>query len=201
MLEAEVFYVDFLHITEERLAAELVEITNPIQLRKGEILIHEGEAQDHYVFLTDGILRGFFLDANRRDVTDCFGYQCGTPGMSCFINNAPSPISIEALTACDMLQIPCDALLSLMRKEPQLLWIYNGLLQAALQSHWAIKTMVCQHTAMERYQWFLEAYPGLIDRVSNKHIASFLGMTPVTLSRLRRVLREKEQQEKQCCVL
>ena len=81
MLEAEVFYVDFLHITEERLAAELVEITNPIQLRKGEILIHEGEAQDHYVFLTDGILRGFFLDANGRDVTDCFGYQCGTPGM------------------------------------------------------------------------------------------------------------------------
>ena len=52
--------------------------------------------------------------------------------------------------------------------------------------------MVCRNTAMQRYQWFLEAYPGFIDKVSNKHIASFLGMTPVTLSRLRRVLREKE---------
>ena len=43
---------------------------------------------------------------------------------------------------------------------------------------------------MGRYQWFLKKYPGLIDEVSNKHIASFLGMTPVTLSRLRQKLKE-----------
>ena len=45
---------------------------------------------------------------------------------------------------------------------------------------------------MERYQWFLKHYPGLIQTVSNKHIASFLGMTPVTLSRLRRKLRDEK---------
>ena len=44
---------------------------------------------------------------------------------------------------------------------------------------------------MERYQWFLARYPGLISTVNNKHIASFLGMTPVTLSRLRRQVREQ----------
>ncbi len=191
-LDAERFYVEVLHITEKRLAEKLAKITEPVQLRKGEILLHEGDVQDHFVFLTDGILRGFFLDANGRDVTDCFGCQCGTPAMSCFTNGEPSSISIEALTDCDLLQIPSDALLTLMRNEPPLLWIYNELLQNALRSHWAIKTRVCQYTAMECYKWFLEAYPGLIDKVSNKHIASFLGMTPVTLSRLRRVIREKQ---------
>lgn len=196
-MEAEVFYVDVLHITEMRLVQEVAKITETIRLGKGEMLIREGDVQNHFVFLTNGILRGFFFDANGRDVTDCFVYQCGTPGMSCFINSAPSPISIEALTDCEMLQVPCDAVLYLMRKEPQLLWIYNKFLQTSLQEHWKIKTMVCQHTAMERYQWFLQAYPGLINKVSNKHIASFLGITPVTLSRLRRVLREDGQQTRE----
>ena len=43
---------------------------------------------------------------------------------------------------------------------------------------------------MQRYQWFLSAYPGLIDRVSHKYIASLLNMTPVTLSKIRRAIKE-----------
>ena len=68
--------------------------------------------------------------------------------------------------------------------------LYNRLLQQSSQVHWEIKNMLCQHNAMERYQWFLRAYPGLIEQISNKYVASFLGITPVTLSRLRRALRE-----------
>jgi hypothetical protein len=47
---------------------------------------------------------------------------------------------------------------------------------------------------MERYQCFLKYYPDLINIVNNKHIASFLGMTPVTLSRLRHQLRQAERE-------
>lgn len=190
-MDVEKFYVEVLHITEKQLVKNLINITEPLQICKGEILIHEGEVQDHYAFLADGILRGFFLDANGRDVTDCFGFRCGTPAMSCLTSGTPALLTIEALTDCSFLQLEGNALLNLMRENPALLWIYNRLLQDAFRSHWEIKTMVCQHTAMKRYQWFLEKYPGLIDKVSNKHIASFLGMTPVTLSRLRRILREE----------
>ena len=69
--------------------------------------------------------------------------------------------------------------------------LYNQMLIAALKAHWELKRVLNSYTAAERYQWFLDKYPGLIDKVSNKYIASFLGMTPVTLSRLRRMLREK----------
>lgn len=55
-----------------------------------------------------------------------------------------------------------------------------------------MKQVLAQCTALQRYQWFLEEYPGIIDQVNNKYIASFLGMTPVSLSRLRRELRGRQ---------
>ena len=51
-------------------------------------------------------------------------------------------------------------------------------------------TLLCM-SAPERYDWFLENYPGLIDRVQHRRIASFLCMTPVSLSRIRRTKRVK----------
>ena len=84
-----------------------------------------------------------------------------------------------------------EDVLAALEEIPELMEIYNFFLRKALARHWEGKILMHQCAAMERYQWFLREYPGLINAVSNKHIASFLGMTPVTLSRLRRKLREE----------
>ena len=68
--------------------------------------------------------------------------------------------------------------------------VYNRYLLKALNVHWELKTMIGQESAMVRYHLFMKTYPGLVDHVRDKYVASFLGMTPVTLSRLRRKLRE-----------
>ena len=73
-----------------------------------------------------------------------------------------------------------------------MLQLYNKLLLIGLDRHWQEKINLLSCSAMQRYLWFLENYPNLIDLVGNKYIASFLGMTPATLSRLRRRLREME---------
>ena len=149
-----------------------------------------------FLFLVSGIFRGYYLDVNGKEVTDCIGFKSGTPAMSSAIDNAISPISIEAVVESVFLRIDGAKLIPLIERSPLLLKIYNEVLQTAMQIHWALKVTVTQRTALERYQWFLENYPGLIDQVSNKHIASYLGMTPVTLSRMRRMMREREAVEK-----
>ena len=69
------------------------------------------------------------------------------------------------------------------------------ILSWALKFHWDLKNMRFQYTALQRYQWFLLRYPGLDKIAAGKDIASFLGMTPVSLSRIRRALREGIQLE------
>lgn len=154
------------------------------------MMLEIGELQTQVSFLIKGILRGFWVDVNGRDITDCFAFRCGDVVTGCDDFKEPAQINIEALTNCELIQIPVSVLEELMQQYPTLLQVYNKLLRQALKRHWETKKVIYQ-LAMQRYQWFLATYPGLIDMVSNKYIASYLGITPVTLSRLRRRLREE----------
>lgn len=188
------FYAEALGITDEKLLDIVVPISRIKTVEKGALLIRHGERQSHVTFLMEGLLRGFYLDPDGRDVTDCFGLHPGTPAMACCGLNDPSPITIEALTPSRVVRIPYEAVMELLERDVRLVQMYNTLLLKSVQEHWQVKTMVCQHTATERYQWFLEEYPGLIDRVNNRYVASYLGMSPVTLSRIRGSLRENSEE-------
>ncbi|MCD8342041.1 MAG: hypothetical protein LUC87_07835 [Clostridiales bacterium] len=142
----------------------------------------------------EGLLRGFFLDTGRKDVTDCFGFLCGTPAMAfCQLGEDNiSPMTIEVLEDSVFFCVPISLILEMQEHYPEVTMFYNRLLVGALNEHWRMKQVLHQYTALERYQWFLETYPSLVERVSNKNVASFLGMSPVTLSRLKRTLREQQ---------
>ncbi len=111
--------------------------------------------------------------------------------MGCNELGSPSCISMEAVTDGEILLFPIQTVKELLETQPLFMRRYNLFLMEALKRHWEEKMLLLRCTAMQRYRWFLQHYPGLIDSVSNKHIASFLGMTPVTLSRIRRQLREE----------
>lgn len=191
-MDAQTFFTDILPIPDEALRAQLVSLSQFRRLSKGELLIREGEPINQLSFLLSGILRGFFLDYNGRDITDCFGAKCGVPAIPVFQLDAPSCISIEALTDSQLLCIPVADAMALLENDVRTVHIYNSLLRNSLLEHWQIKTVLHKRTSMERYQWFLQAYPGLIDQVTHRYIASFLEMSPVTLSRLRAALKQGE---------
>lgn len=181
-----------LGLTDPDLIQELIDACTPLHLKAGDFLIREGDMPTVVPFLLKGIVRGFLFDVNGREITDCFAVQPGIPVMTSADLQVPSPFSMEAMVDSEFLTIPIVEIQRLLEKYSELQQLYNQLLIFSFSMHWEIKLTLCRNTAMQKYQWFLEKYPGLIDRISNKCIASFLGMTPVTLSKLRRVLREKE---------
>lgn len=185
------FLTQALQLPDPDLNRRLMELVSVRTLERRDLVIRAGDQQNYVSFLMEGVLRGFFMDVNGHEITDCFCALPGHPAMSCLSLDTPSPISIEALTRSTILTIPVAVAAPLLHSEPHLMRMYNRMLIEALGQHWEIKTALYQYTAAERYQWFLRTYPGLTGCASGRHIASFLGMTPVTLSRLRRALREQ----------
>lgn len=191
------FYKDICCLKDEEFIREIAGITERRHLKKGEFVVRVGEVLNDVCFLESGISRGYLLDANGHDVTDCFSFRCGSPVMPFgqMELNVPSPMAIEMLEDGSIFCVPISGVIELQKTYVEVTMFYNQLLIQALNEHWRLKQILNQYTAIQRYQWFLQEYPGLIDRVSNKHIASFIGMTPVTLSRLRRTLRENQEEK------
>lgn len=184
------FFTAVLGISDPEIAGTLTAAAHEEHLSRGHCLVSMGEVRPTIHFLLEGVLRGYVVDENGRDITDCFICQAGDIVVGCGELHKPSPVAIETLTECRVLTLPMDQLLGLMDK-PQLLHLYNQQLNAALVRHWEMKMMLYRGSAMERYQWFRKRYPNLEHLVSGKHLASFLGITPVTLSRLRRQLKSQ----------
>ena len=96
------------------------------------------------------------------------------------------------------LAVPIADIQRLLGQYEQLQQLYHQLLLDSFARHWRSKPpcAAARHTATT-YQWFLEKYPGLIDQIHHRSIASFLGMTPVTLSRQRSVTPQETKRSGQ----
>lgn len=193
-LEIPQFYKSVLGVTDEALLQRLVGNSKLTFFEKGQHLLNADEVATELYFLVEGLFRGYFLDAKGREVTDCFGATPGTPALPCSDPFAPSNTTIEALEESVFVALPVYALYPYLETNLNLMRIYNEMLWASLKEHWENKMAMVQYTAMERYQWFLRRYPSVIDRVPHRHVASFLGITPVSLSRIRRELRDTNDQ-------
>ncbi len=189
-MQARDFFAMALNLDDEEIIEDIVTGSSFRHVQHGEILLKEGECQQEMLFLVSGIIRLYYFDVNGQEITDCFAAEPGMPIIARPKLLVPSAVYIEASTDSDMYSIPSAHIDCLLDKHCKLLKIYNNVLMDTFAMHWEIKTMICRNNAMQRYQWFLKTYPRLVDRISNKHVASFLGITPVTLSRLRRTLRE-----------
>ena len=187
------FYQSILQLADEALVDRAVKCSEVKMLKQGDYLIRQGEVPTHMYFLLSGVLRGFLLDLHGKDMTDCIVFRCGDAVMPDNDYTQPASITLEALTDCELVSISLPETLRLLEKYPSLNHLHYKLLLNSANRHRDLKIAIYQYTAMQRYQWFLREYPGLIDQIGHKYIASLLNMTPVTLSKIRKIMREREE--------
>lgn len=183
------FYRNILHLTDESLLESLLQQSEIRTYRPGDHLIIQGEVPTSILFLIRGTVRGFLLDVNGRDITDCIVFCCGDAAMPDNDFTQPASVTMEALSDCEVVSIPVPAVLRLLEEYPALAGLYHQFVLKASSMHRLLKIAIYQYSATERYQWFLKEYPGLIDKVGHKYIASLLNMTPVTFSKVRKSLK------------
>ena len=185
------FYKTVLGLREPEILKIFEEHSRVETVERGTRLVSMGEQMTELCFLAEGVLRCYVVEENGQDITDCFICHAGDPVIGCGGFYAPSAVHIETITNCQLVVLPLQELLSMLDR-PEIMKMYCAQLEQALQRHWNVKMLLYRCDAMARYRWFLEQYPQLEKLVNGKHVASFLGMTPVTLSRLRRKLKDEE---------
>ncbi len=189
----EQFFRNVLKLSDSGLIQSLCEISDTIEVKKGTVIVRQEERLNAVMLILKGIYRGYYLNAEGKEITDCFGLDVGEPVVPCSALNEPSEITIECIAAGSCVRIDLAGLATLSRRrkwQAELIKCYNRFLIRGIERHQQHKRVIHDCDAMERYLWFLREYPGLIDTVNHKDIASFIGMTPVTLSKLRGKMKE-----------
>lgn len=161
-----------------------------VRVQKGEVLQKIGMPVKEIGFLVQGLLRGYYIDANGNEATDCFVVVQGFPAVSCLELDKPSPIAFEALDESELYTIDIETVMDLLHQYPEALGLENRLLRESLKMHWEREMLLAQCSAAKRYQAFLKKFPGMIDMINHKYVASYLGITPVQLSRIRHSLKK-----------
>ena len=143
-------------------------------------------AADQFIrFLISGTVRKYIIDEHRKEVTTGFAIRpgCCIAGFR-MVHGDHSDIRFSVEKDSEIFSIPADTVLRL-KVHPEMTGLIAFFYGKSIENHWETKKMLYLKTARERYEWFLEKYPGLIEYVPHSHIASLLNMTPITLSRIR----------------
>ena len=170
----------------------LEELFVPATLRSGEFLQHAGESVRHAAFVAKGCLRSYVIDAKGQEVILEFAPDNWWLGDRTFLTGgATCECFIDAIIDSELLLFDQRSHQRMVECVPS----FAAMFRTAFQKYAAEKDRriinALSLSAEERYLEFLKRYPGIAQEVPQRMLASYLGVTAETLSRVRRHLSEK----------
>ena len=156
------------------------------------ILLNSGEISKSTYFVNSGILRSFNINDNIIEHVlhfACEGFWIGD--MYSYISQKPGNLFIEVLEDAEIVEITKENQQKLYEEIPKLERFFRILAENSLVSHQERLMDNLSLTAEERYEKFCKKYPTLIQKVAQKHIASYIGVTPEFFSKMKARLLKK----------
>lgn len=195
-MELKSFFENVVQVHDEAILRQIVKKAEVLRLKRGQFLLSNGEQSDRIYILVKGWLRGYFVSEDGQEVNDRFFWHpgdfiVGSPRLS-----AASEIDVLAMCPCQVIALPISLVMKLVNSKPEAMCLYNEKLIEAMERHHHEKVVFHYGSAEQRYYCMASLYPEWNDLIPDKYIASYLRMTPVTLSRLRRKFREEKLQMK-----
>jgi len=160
------------------------------KLFKGEFLVEIGEVSNYVSFINRGSMRAFW-DVNGYDTTKNFffenEYACDYES---FLTQKPAKLNVKAMEDCELLELDYDGVQKLYNTFPS--WQkYGRLIAESLFIHVAQRGRdLLSKSPEELYLDLMHDRPHIIERVPLQHIASYLGVQPESLSRIRKRVME-----------
>lgn len=166
----------------------ITDLFKPLSLSKGQHFLRSGKINNHIGFLRKGLVR-YYVHKNDEDATIEFTKEGEfVADYQSFMSREISGQNIEAIEDCEMLVIDYEGLQKIYAET------LNGNLMGRVIIEHRYNVIVGKlmslyiHTAEERYQYFIENHTEILQRIPQYFIASYIGVQPQSLSRIRRRL-------------
>lgn len=154
---------------------------------KGDILLHQGEIEKKIYIIQSGAVRAVYRNEN-EEFTIRFGYKNSViTSLSSFLRKEPSSFSIEVIRKSDIIQLSGSSFQKAAESNPEFKNFYQLILEELITQQMEREIDLLTSSPLHRYRRVLLRSPALFNEIPAKYIASYLRMSPETLSRLRKI--------------
>lgn len=176
---------------KEDVLSQLAALGELVEFAANDLIVAAGDDENKLYLLIDGLIRKYYLDYQGNDLTHQFLESGQVFSTQHVVFSGQVMCNFEALESCKMVCFDYERVQALMKKEPLLTQVYIGILEETLRIKLVREAALLAESATERYIKLKAEIPDIDQRVNHGHIASYIGVTPVSLSRIRRTLREE----------
>jgi CRP-like cAMP-binding protein len=164
----------------------------PKNIRKRQFLLQEGDVCKQMAFVNDGCLREYTIDHKGEEHVIQFAIRdWWVSDLTSYLDGSPSTHNIDALQDSEVLVLGREARDNLLEAVPIMERFFRLLLESNYVASRRRINYSLTASAEERYIAFMNIYPQLVEQVPQQYIASYLGITPQSLSRIRKELSQK----------
>lgn len=158
------------------------------KIKKGEVLYSLGSIPTSFAFIHKGLMRAYVIDESGSEYNKNFFDEGRFPGcMSALLNNEVSNLEVQAIEDCEIIEINHRQFRDALFGSQDLMKFHIKY----LETHWLLEKEpkeigYLQFEAKARYLKFLDDFNHILTRLPQYHIASYLGITPTQLSRIKK---------------
>ncbi|MBA2176028.1 Crp/Fnr family transcriptional regulator [Halobacillus locisalis] len=181
--------IDYMKQFSDLSEAELEKVASEVDVAsfpKGTVLLHQGEVPDRCFFILKGCIRKYTVDETGKETT--FNFYTEEESVTIFSNGKESNYSLNCLEDCVLVVGDLSTEQESYDANPALEAMTRKMIEGSMgQMHDEFAAYMSQ-APEERFKTLMEKRPGLIDRVPNYQLASYLGITPESFSRIKKRL-------------
>ena len=173
---------------EADLAERVSSVPKIVHFACGETILEAGYRSNYICLVISGLVRGFYIDEDGNDITKCFSMEGDWCCSYNYLSKNPCPFYLEAAEDVVLAKFYIHETEKLIREYPVLEEVIRKLLAKSMINSESRILSFTSLEARDRYLLLLKEEPELVKRARQEHIASYLGITPSSLSRIKRAI-------------